>query len=78
MVLGGQLFDEWQVKPSATGVGGLKNDAKNTLTAYADGEKQAGGPAFIELTAHREIALVYGPTGATVNVPKSSTFQPGE
>jgi hypothetical protein len=74
----GQLFDEWQVKLSATGVGGLKNDAKNTLTAYVDGKKQTGDPASIELTKHREIALVYGPTGVQANAPRSYKFAQGE
>jgi hypothetical protein len=74
----GQLFDEWQIKLSATGIGGLKNDGKNTLTAYISGKKQTGDPASIELTAHREIALVYGPAGAKVNVPASYKFPQGE
>jgi hypothetical protein len=74
----GQLFDEWQVRLSATGVGGLKDNGKNTLSAYVDGKKQTGDPASIELTAHREIALVYGPPGAKVNVPKSYEFPQGE
>lgn len=74
----GQLFDEWQVSLSATGVGGLKNDAKNTLSVYVDGKKQTGDPAAVELTPHREIALVYGPTGAKVNVPSSYKFEQGE
>jgi hypothetical protein len=74
----GQLFDEWQIKLSATGIGGLKNNAKNTLTAYVDGKKQSGDPASLELLAHREIALVYGPAGAKANVPASYKFAEGE
>lgn len=74
----GQLFDEWQVKLTTTGIGGLKVDGKNTLSAYVDGKKQIGDPASIELTPHREIALVYGPPGAKVNVPKSYNFPEGE
>jgi hypothetical protein len=74
----GQLFDEWQVKLAATGIGGLKTDAKNTLSAYVDGKPQTGDPAAIELLPHREIALVYGPPGAKVDVPKSYNFRSGE
>jgi hypothetical protein len=74
----GQFFSEWQVKLTANGIGGLKVDGKNTLTAYVDGKQQSGDPATIELLPHREIALVYGPAGAKVNVPKSYNFQPGE
>jgi hypothetical protein len=74
----GQFFDEWQVKLTATSIGGLKTDAGHTLTVYVDGKQQTGDPASIELVAHREITLVYGPAGAKVNVPKSYTFQSGE
>jgi hypothetical protein len=74
----GQLFKTWQVTLSATQIGGLKADGANTLTAYEDGKKQSGDPAAIELTAHREIALVYGPAGAKVNVPSSYKFEQGE
>jgi hypothetical protein len=74
----GQLFDEWQVKLTATGIGGLKTDATHTLTAYVNGKQWTGDPAAIELTPHREIALVYGPAGAKVDVSKSYKFQPSE
>lgn len=74
----GQLFDEWQVRLSAAGIGGLKAGGKNTLSAYVDGKKQTGDPAAIELTPHREIALVYGPAGAHVDVPASYKFPGGE
>jgi hypothetical protein len=74
----GQLFNEWQLKLSATGIGGLKTSGTNTLSAYVNGKKQTGDPATIELTAHREIALVYGPTAAKVNVPASYKFAQGE
>jgi hypothetical protein len=74
----GQLFRTWQVKLSATAMGGLRANGANTLVAYVDGKKQTGDPASIELAPHREIALVYGPAGANVNVPKSYKFQQGE
>jgi hypothetical protein len=74
----GQLFNEWQVKLSPTGIGGLKTDGKNTLTAYVDGKRWTGDPAAIELVAHRQIALVYGPKDAKVKVPSSYNFGKGE
>jgi hypothetical protein len=74
----GELFDEWQVKLSATGIGGLKANGTNTLSAHVNGKKQTGDPASIELLPHREIALVYGPAGAKVNVPTSYKFPQGE
>jgi hypothetical protein len=74
----GELFRTWQVKLSGTAMGGLRTNGTNTLVAYVDGKKQTGDPASIELTAHREIALVYGPAGAKVNVPKAYKFPQGE
>jgi hypothetical protein len=73
----GQLFDEWDVQLTATSIGGLKTDAGHTLTAYVNGKPQPGDPAAIELTAHKEIALVYGPKGQKVNVPSSYKFENG-
>jgi hypothetical protein len=73
----GQLFDEWGVRLDADQVGGLKVGAGKALTAYVDGKMVSGNPATIELTPHREIALVYGPTGAKVTVPSSYNFPSG-
>jgi hypothetical protein len=74
----GQVFDEWQVKLSAAGIGGLKADSQNTLVAYVDGKPLSSDPATIELLPHRQIALVYGPAGAKVDVAKSYAFPPGQ
>lgn len=74
----GQLFQEWQVDLSATALGGLKADAANTLSVYVDGKKQTGDPASVELLPRRQIALVYGPANAKVNIPSSYTFEQGE
>jgi hypothetical protein len=74
----GQVFDEWGVRLDAAGLGGLKTDAAHTLTVYVNGKQQSGDPAAVELTAHREIALVYGPAGAGVQIPSSYTFAKGE
>ncbi|MGH3391482.1 MAG: hypothetical protein ACRDOO_21650 [Actinomadura sp.] len=74
----GQLFQEWQVDLSATALGGLKADAANTLSVYVNGKKQTGDPASIELLPRRQIALVYGPANAKVNIPSSYTFEQGE
>lgn len=74
----GQLFQEWQVTLSASQIGGLKADGTNTVSAYVDGKKQTGDPATIELLPHREIALLYGPAGAKVNIPASYKFEQGE
>lgn len=74
----GQLFAEWDVRLDEQGIGGLEADDSNTLRAYVDGEQVDGSPANIELTEHRQIALVYGPADEDVDVPDSYDFQPGE
>ncbi|MEV5708878.1 hypothetical protein [Actinoallomurus sp. NPDC052274] len=74
----GQLFTEWNVPLSAARLGGLQPDGTRTLTAYVDGGRQTGDPAAIELTPHREIALVYGPANASVQVPSRYDFPAGE
>ncbi|AJT65517.1 hypothetical protein [Streptomyces chattanoogensis] len=74
----GQLFNEWGVRLNSRGIGGLKAGEGKTLTAYVDGERVSGDPASIELTAHREIALVYGDPDEQVDVPSSYDFAPGE
>jgi hypothetical protein len=74
----GQLFTEWNVRLDAAHLGGLSADGTRTLSAYVDGKKQTGDPAAIELTPHREIALVYGPASAGVRVPSAYDFPSGE
>ena len=73
----GQLFAEWNLRLDATDLGGLRAGGGQALTAYVDGRRQSGDPAKIELTPHREIALVYGPAEARPKVPASYTFGPG-
>jgi hypothetical protein len=74
----GQLFTQWDVRLSATQVGGLKAGGGNTLTAYVDGTKVPGNPAGLRLAAHQEIALVYGPVDQSVQIPNSYQFVPGD
>lgn len=74
----GQLFQEWNVRLSPTALGGLPVTATRALTAYVDGRRQNGDPARIELAPHRQIALVYGPAGAKVEVPAGYDFPAGE
>jgi hypothetical protein len=72
-----QVFSEWNVRLTPTQIGGLTTDATHTLTAYVDGKQQTGDPAAIQLTPHREIALVYGAAGAKPQVPSSYKFPEG-
>jgi hypothetical protein len=72
----GQVFGEWDVHLDAKDIGGLKAGGNNVLRAYVGGKPVTGNPADIELTPHREIALVYGPAGQKVNVPTAYDFPP--
>lgn len=74
----GQLFTQWDVRLSATQIGGLKATGGNTLTLYVDGKKVPGDPALFRLAPHQQIALVYGPAGQQIDVPDSYEFAPGE
>lgn len=74
----GQVFAEWDVRLDDSGIGGLEVDAANTLSAYVDGDLVEGNPANIELLPRQQIALVYGPADADVDVPDSFDFAPGE
>lgn len=74
----GQLFTEWGVRLDSTHVGGLTATGGNTLRAYIDGKQVTGDPARVELTAHREVALVFGPATRKVQVPGSYRFPSGE
>ena len=73
----GQLFTEWNLRLDATDLGNLKTGEGRTLNAYVDGRRQGGDPAAIELTRHREIALVYGPANTRPEVPSSYAFPEG-
>lgn len=74
----GQVFAEWDVRLDEQGIGGLEVDATNTLRAYEDGELVEGNPAQIELLPQQQIALVYGPANADIDVPDSFDFSPSE
>lgn len=72
----GQLFKEWNVRLSATAIGGLTDGGGRTLAAYVDGKRTPGDPARIALAPHREIALLYGRPGAA-KIPSSYRFPAG-
>ncbi|MBB4932287.1 hypothetical protein F4561_003107 [Lipingzhangella halophila] len=74
----GQVFAQWDVRLDETTLGGLEAEGENALRAYVDGELHEGNPAAIELTEHRQIALVYGPEGDDADVPADFDFEPGE
>ncbi|MCH8626869.1 hypothetical protein MM440_03490 [Arsenicicoccus piscis] len=74
----GQVFTEWQVRLDSDGIGGLNDTKTDSLRAYVNGKPFAGDPATIELTAHRQVALIYGPRDATDEPAASYSFGPGE
>jgi len=74
----GQLFTQWDVRLSATQLGGLRVDGANTLSAYVDGAKVTGDPAHLRVAPHQQIALVYGPADQVVDVPSDYAFAKGD
>jgi len=61
----GQFFTEWNVRLDADCVGGYCSPEASILV-YVDGAQDDGNPADIELTDHKEIAIVIGTPPAEV------------
>jgi hypothetical protein len=74
----GQLFVEWGVRLDTSHLGALTTGPTKTLVAYVNGKPVTGDPAQIELSAHKQITLVYGDAGATPQVAASYAFPAGE
>lgn len=74
----GQLFTEWGVRLTRDQVGGLNAASGRSLTAFVDGKRFTGDPARIELTAHREVALLFGTPAERKNIPRSYEFPAGD
>jgi hypothetical protein len=74
----GQFFTEWQVSLSATNIGGLTADQTRLFKTYINGKPYTGNPVGIVLTAHDEIALVYGTADQQNNPPAGYTFPSGD
>jgi hypothetical protein len=67
----GQLFTQWDVQLDASCVGGYCTPDASVLV-YVDGELYEDDPAQIELTDHKEIAIVIGTPPA--EIPTSYGF----
>ena len=67
----GQFFDEWGVTLSSTCVGEFCAPAK-PIAIYLDGTQYAGDPREIQLSDHREIAIVIGSPPAVI--PRTGDF----
>jgi hypothetical protein len=61
----GEFFTEWDVKLDGNCVGGYCKPAASLLV-YVDGAQYDGNPADIELTNHKEIAVVIGTPPTTI------------
>jgi hypothetical protein len=61
----GQFFTEWGVTLSATCVADFCSPAK-PIAIYVDGSQFTGDPTTIELSDHREIAIVIGTPPGTI------------
>jgi hypothetical protein len=61
----GQFFTEWNVRLDADCVGGYCRPQASILV-YVDGNTYDGNPADIELTDHKEIAIVIGTPPETI------------
>lgn len=70
----GQLFTAWNVRLTVGQMGSLVVDEGTTLTAFVDGKKVDGNPAMIQLAEHQQISLVYGLSGAKVDVRDTFDF----
>jgi hypothetical protein len=76
----GQFFDVWGVKFTTDCIGGYCTADGKTLKVYVNGHLVSTDqdPAQVELTAHEEIAVVYGTAGEGPSSPPSSyTFPVG-
>jgi len=73
----GQFFTEWGVRLGTGRLGSLRSGPTSVLRVFVDGHEFFGDPADIVLVSHQEIALWYGPAGATPRVPAHHAFPPG-
>jgi hypothetical protein len=71
----GQFFDVWGVRFSKDCVGGYCAKGADTVRVFVDGKAVSDDPRNLVLREHQEIAVVYGPSSAQVNVPSSYRFE---
>ncbi|MCY0939111.1 hypothetical protein [Streptomyces sp. H34-S4] len=74
----GQFMTEWDVALTSDSIGGLKAGGGDEFHAYVNGKERPGNPAAIEFRDHDEIALVYGPADAKVDVPSRYDWPKGK
>ncbi len=74
----GQFFAIWGVDVSKDHIGSYKVDDSHTLKVYVNGKQFSDDPRDIKLTAHEEIAIVYGTADQQPStIPSSFSFPKG-
>jgi hypothetical protein len=71
----GQFFDIWGQPLSASNLLGHETDATHQIHAYVNQQPYTGNPADIQLGAHADIVLEYGPPFP--ELPPPYVFPPG-
>jgi hypothetical protein len=73
----GQFFDVWGVRLTTDCLGGYCAKGSEKLRVFSNGKPVTGDPRRLVLSAHQEIAIVYGPEKSSVAVPSSYKFDEG-
>jgi hypothetical protein len=73
----GQFFDVWGVRLTKDCLGGYCAKGSEKLRVFSNGKPVTGDPRRLVLSAHQEIAIVYGPEKSSVVVPSSYKFDEG-
>ena len=75
----GDFFDVWGLYFTQSCVGTYCAGSGSVLQVYVNGRLQSGDPTKIALSAHQEIAVVFGtPSEAPKPIPSSFAFPQGE
>jgi hypothetical protein len=74
----GQFFDIWGVRLTSACLGSYCTDEQNALEFYINGTRYQGDPREIPLTAHEEIAVIYGTASEhPTSTPSTYSFPEG-
>lgn len=74
----GQVFTEWNVKLTATQLGSLNTTATKHLVLYVNGKRRMDDPALLRLEPDQQIALAYGTSATTADLPTAFDFTAAE
>jgi len=74
----GEVFSEWNLSLTADNIGALRASDGKTLRVFVNGTQRTGNPAAIMMSAHDEIALIYGTPRPGESVPARYDFPAGD